>query len=271
MARDSQGAYTLASGNPVASNTAISTTWANATLNDIATEIADSLSRSGKGAMTAILKVVDGTGLSAPGVAFASEPTSGLYRAAAGSVHFTVLGTSAMHVSSAGMVMQSVVASGSSADAFTLNTTNTLSAGNLWVVKNNTTQKFSVDYAGNTTAQGFVKATSFGTVVDSFTITSGSDGTIIDSPTATTLLDVQANGTGVFAISNAGLVSTTGTNSGFIVPVSGLGSLPTPGVSFVGMLRRESQIAAIDKLFICLAGAISGFAWYEIPLGDPHA
>ncbi len=59
MARDSGGTYTLPSNSfaePIA-GTAINPTDATTTLNDIATEIQDSLSRSGKGGMTADLQM----------------------------------------------------------------------------------------------------------------------------------------------------------------------------------------------------------------------
>jgi hypothetical protein len=45
-ARNSSGTFSLVSGNPVVTGTTISTTWANNTLSDIATELTDSLSRS---------------------------------------------------------------------------------------------------------------------------------------------------------------------------------------------------------------------------------
>lgn len=82
MSRDVSGLYTLPAGNPVVTATTITTTWANTTLTDIANALSDSLSRSGQGAMTAALRGVDGT-VGAPGFAFASETSLGLYRAAA--------------------------------------------------------------------------------------------------------------------------------------------------------------------------------------------
>lgn len=88
MSRDASGLYTLPAGNPVVTGTTITTTWANATLTDIADTLSDSLSRSGKGPMTAVLRGVDGN-IGAPGFAFASETSLGIYRAAA-----SVLGVS---------------------------------------------------------------------------------------------------------------------------------------------------------------------------------
>lgn len=80
MPRDSSGNYTLPSAyNPVLTGTTITSTWGNTTLSDVATALTDSLSRSGKGGMSAALLVTDGTS-GAPGLAFASEQTTGLYR-----------------------------------------------------------------------------------------------------------------------------------------------------------------------------------------------
>ena len=80
MPRDSAGNYTLPAGNPVASGTVISTTWANPTMDDLATAMTESLSRQGNGGMLVPFKNVDGSVL-APGIAFVTEVDSGIYRA----------------------------------------------------------------------------------------------------------------------------------------------------------------------------------------------
>lgn len=78
--RSAGGTYTLPSSyNPVVSGQPITTTWANTTLTDVASELSDSLSRSGKGGMTAPLRTADGSA-AAPAHSFTSETTSGLYR-----------------------------------------------------------------------------------------------------------------------------------------------------------------------------------------------
>lgn len=101
MPRNSSGTYTLPSGNPVVSGTVIESTWANSTLGDLASAITDSLSRSGEGGMTAPLRVLDGT-VSIPGLGFANETGSGLYRAAAGDVGLAVLGSRILRLQAAG-------------------------------------------------------------------------------------------------------------------------------------------------------------------------
>jgi hypothetical protein len=101
MSRDSNGAHSLPAGNPVSSGTAISSTVHNATTADLSAEITDSLSRSGKGGMTAPLKGVDGSA-AAPAVSFTSEPGTGLYRAGANNPAVAVSGTKRLECTSAG-------------------------------------------------------------------------------------------------------------------------------------------------------------------------
>jgi hypothetical protein len=79
MPRNASGTFSLVSGNPVVSGTLIDATWANNTLNDIANEMTDSLSRSGEGGMLAPLRLTDGV-QATPGLGFTSEPGSGIYR-----------------------------------------------------------------------------------------------------------------------------------------------------------------------------------------------
>lgn len=89
MSRNANGTYTLPAGNPVVSGTTITTAWANATLSDIATEMTDSLDRSGKGGMLAQFKAFDGAA-GAPGISWANELDSGIYRVALKDFKFQV-------------------------------------------------------------------------------------------------------------------------------------------------------------------------------------
>lgn len=90
-ARNSSGTYSLPY-SPVVSGTAISSTRQNGLESDIAAELTDSLSRSGKGGMTAPLRVADGT-VSLPSFSFTNETGSGLYRNAANDLRLTISGT----------------------------------------------------------------------------------------------------------------------------------------------------------------------------------
>lgn len=80
MPRNASGEYTLPAGNPVAVGTLISPTWANPTMDDIGTELTNSLDRNGRGGMLVPFKFLDGT-TNAPGLTFATEPGLGFYRA----------------------------------------------------------------------------------------------------------------------------------------------------------------------------------------------
>jgi hypothetical protein len=102
MARAGSGTYSLAAGNPVVTATSISISWANDTFTDVETAMTDSLSRGGSGGMLAPLRGVVGT-VSAPAHSWTAEVTSGWYRASAGNIRFTLLGTDVLTVVAAGL------------------------------------------------------------------------------------------------------------------------------------------------------------------------
>jgi hypothetical protein len=90
MSRSASGAYALpVAYNPVVTLTKIQSAWANTTLADIAQELTNSLDRNGRGAMLAPLQLFNGT-ISAPGLTWGSETTSGWYRAAAGDFRYAM-------------------------------------------------------------------------------------------------------------------------------------------------------------------------------------
>ena len=57
MSRNGSGTYSLPAGNPVVTNTTISSTWANTTLNDIATALTNSLAADGQTTATGNLQM----------------------------------------------------------------------------------------------------------------------------------------------------------------------------------------------------------------------
>jgi len=57
MSRNGSGTYTLPAGNPVVTGTVISTTWANNTMNDLASAITDSVAADGQTPMTGPLNL----------------------------------------------------------------------------------------------------------------------------------------------------------------------------------------------------------------------
>jgi len=97
MGRNASGTYSLPAGNPVVTNTTISSTVFNNTMTDIASAMTDSLSRSGDGAMTAQLGLVDGSA-GTPALATSSDPDTGWYRSASGVWVFSSNGTDSVRV-----------------------------------------------------------------------------------------------------------------------------------------------------------------------------
>ena len=104
MPRNASGIYTLPSGNPVVPGTTIDSAWANDTMEDMANEITNSLSRTGAGGMLAPFRLADGT-VTAPGVAWLNETNSGLYRSGAGSTWMSVLGVNVAQFSTVGLTI----------------------------------------------------------------------------------------------------------------------------------------------------------------------
>lgn len=59
MSRNGSGTYNLPTGNPVVTGTAITTTWANTTLNDIAATLTGSVAADGQTPMTGALNMTN--------------------------------------------------------------------------------------------------------------------------------------------------------------------------------------------------------------------
>ena len=57
MSRNGSGTYSLPAGNPVVTNTTITSTWANTTLSDIATALTGSLAADGQTVATGALQM----------------------------------------------------------------------------------------------------------------------------------------------------------------------------------------------------------------------
>jgi len=100
MTRNASGNYSLPSGNPVVAGTTITATWANTTMSDLGTEMTDSLSRSGKGAMLSVLKITDGT-VGNPSLAFNTDVDNGIYLESANKWHLVAGGASIMTIDAA--------------------------------------------------------------------------------------------------------------------------------------------------------------------------
>jgi hypothetical protein len=175
MARNSGGTYSLPS-SPVITGTPIAAARQNSLESDLATELTDSLDRSGKGGMLAPLRVPDGT-VAAPSMAFTGETGSGLYRIGAADVALSVNGTKRQEWTSTGALITGTLGVSGVASETTANSSLSLkgnrdaadtgtdvvlgsiatrSNGNLVDIQNNGSSKASVDYTGILTAAGLV-------------------------------------------------------------------------------------------------------------------
>lgn len=81
MPRDLSGNYTLPTGNPVVDGTIIESAWANGTMNDIAAQLNNVLTKDGVVGPTNPMGFANGT-VAAPAVYFLADPSVGLYRSA---------------------------------------------------------------------------------------------------------------------------------------------------------------------------------------------
>jgi hypothetical protein len=116
MPRDNAGTHSLPAGNPVTTGATIGSTWANNTLTDLSTELTDSLSRSGKGPMSAPLLVPNGA-VNLPALAFSAETDTGIYRAGADDVRVALGGADALKVQTTGVTaLQGATVTQSQAD-----------------------------------------------------------------------------------------------------------------------------------------------------------
>jgi hypothetical protein len=109
MSRNSSGTYTLPAGHPVVGHTAISSAVENSTASDIANELTDSLSRSGKGGMTAPIRTSDGT-VAAPAHSFTAETGTGWFRIAAGRLGAAILGVLRLEINASGVTVPDALA-----------------------------------------------------------------------------------------------------------------------------------------------------------------
>jgi microcystin-dependent protein len=100
MSRNGSGVYTkvntFVSGNPVTA------AGHNQNWDDIATEITNSVAADGQTSMTGPLKASSGTA-GAPGVTFASDPDSGLYRIGSNNLGVAVNGAKVLDVATTGL------------------------------------------------------------------------------------------------------------------------------------------------------------------------
>ena len=227
MPRNSSGVYTLPAGNPVVPGTTIDAAWANTTLEDLANEVTNSLSRTGAGGMLAPFRVADGT-VTAPGVAFLNETNTGFYRVGAGSVSFSILGVNTLQMNTTAVTVPSTR---------TLNAQGNAIVGGTFGVTGAATFASTLAVTGALTATGGVTGnvtaasgtSTFNDVVinGALDMVAGSSATITGLSTPTNASDAANKGYVDTAVANR-LALAGGTMSGAIAmgsnKITGLGT-----------------------------------------------
>ena len=163
MPRNSGGTYSLPAGNPVSSGSPISSTWANDTLNDLKAEMTDSLSRSGKGGMSAPMTLVAGTS-AVPGLGWVDDPDSGFHYVGSGNFRLVVNGVELLDYSSNRARLSGT------APAFQLRETDGAANNKLWnILASGEDLKFQALLDDNTPTD-FMTVTRTGGTVDSIAL-----------------------------------------------------------------------------------------------------
>lgn len=237
--RNSSGTYSLPAGNPVVSGTTISSTWANNTLNDLKTEMTDSLSRSGNGAMLAQLEGYAGT-LGTPGYSFDGDADTGLFRNASNDVRFGVDGTYVQKWTSTGVTFP-VAATCSAGVTVTQSTADTAGI----IVTGNGTAAGATITGGSTSGRG---ATLLGGAPNGHGLVSTGDGT--GEGGVLTGGDSDGNGieaTGGASNGHGGVFTGTGTGNAIRAGTGHVkltGSNPASTTGFTNTLAPSNIIKA---------------------------
>lgn len=258
-ARNSSGTYSLTSGNPVVAGTTITASNENAFRADVAAEITDSLSRSGKGGMTASLKLSNGTS-SAPAWAFTSDTNTGMYRTGSDAIALVCGATTAQTWASTGAIFPLVATANAG-----LVVTNSAGVDGI-VATGSGVGRAIVATGGGTSAAGIsttggasngrgIEATGDGTGMGVFATGGDSSGAGISATGG------APNGIGgVFTGTGTG-AAVSGTGSGtavggtFANGTSGTGTTPQNAVtltngnlSLVGVVSPNSDVAILNTL-----------------------
>ena len=200
MPRDAAGSYTLVAGNPVLSGTVISSSWANATLNDVSTALTDSLDRYGRGGMLASFRFADGTKL-LPSASFVNETSSGLYREDSGDVRMAILTQDVMRWQTSGVQIWDNVLS----QWFTVSTANDdlLPLENTWTALNTFTtgvksEKLQIDDGNDGGTLSLGALSGLGTMIKGYSV---------DHPSLAETLEFYTGNAARMSISSVGFVS----------------------------------------------------------------
>ena len=249
MSRNASGTYTLPTGNPVVSGTDITVTWGNNTMNDIATEMTDSLSRSGKGGMLAPLTFFDGS-VSVPGISWVSDANTGFYRIGADNMAMTAGGVQIVDYAN---------------NAFTFSgTANTSTTGPIFSIFRNSASPADADLIGDLRFDGEDSAgnkTTYASVssqIDDVT-NATEDGTLLvktmTAGTLTTQLDISS-----------ALVDITPATT--IAGLTTIASLKGTGAVTITDILDEDNMASDSATKLATQQSIK--AYVDASSGDPE-
>ena len=220
MARNGSGTYNLPAGNPVTTGTTISSTWANSTLNDMATALTGSVAADGQTTPSANLPM---GGFAHTNVGNATVrnmyPSSGQVQdgvitnltSVAGTNTITAVGAVGMTAYATGQKF-TFVSAGANTGAATLNIN---SIGAKAITKNGTTALVSGDIPLNAAIEVFYDGTQFQLLNPFAKVNTFSAGTTGLTPSTSTTGDVTLAGT--LAIANGGTGSTSFTQNAVII------------------------------------------------------
>ena len=257
MPRNGSGVYTLPSGNPVVPGTTIDAAWANDTLEDMANEITNSLSRTGAGGMLAPFRIYDDT-VTAPGLSFLNETNTGLYRFGSGSAWFSVLGVNVAQFSTVGLTIaagKSLTALGATYLSSTLSVTGAATMASTLAVNGALTASGGVigNLTGNVTAATGTSTFNNVTISGSLDMDAGSSATITGLSTPTNASDAANKGYVDTQVATR-LALTGGTMTGAIAmssaKITGLGT-PTADADAATKAYVDSTAQGLDVKASC--------------------
>jgi len=270
MPRNGSGTYSLPAGNPVVPGTTIQASWANNTMDDLANEITNSLSRTGAGGMLAPFRIADGT-VSAPGLAFTNETNSGLYRSGTGNAALVITGVPVIQMTASSVTVptgKTFNAQGGAAVTGTLSATGAVTLSSTLAVTGAITATGGVagNVTGNVTAASGT-STFYNAVVTNGLNMSGAKIAALGTPTtdtdAATKAYVDSVAQGIDAKASC-LVATTAN-----ITLSGTQTIDGVSVSAgQRVLVKDQSAAAQNGIYVCAAGAWSrasdADAWDEL-------
>lgn len=255
MPRNASGVYTLPAGNPVVPGTTIDAAWANSTLEDMANEITNSLSRTGAGGMISSFRIADGS-VTTPGMAFTNETNTGLYRNGSGSVWMSVLGVNTAQFTTTGLLVpvgKALTAQGNATVGGTFGVTGAVSLSSTLAVTGAITATGGV--LGNVTAASGTSTFNNVTINGDLDMNAGSSGTITNLPNPTNSGDA-ANKAYVDAQDALRLALTGGTLTGALAmstnKITGLGT-PTADGDAATKAYVDNVAQGIDAKASCRA------------------